>query len=104
MLSSSSDVSGDGWGVFGVHVLRRGVRTSQIRLSDNTVPLFFGRPARAGRTLTVKGGIIPVSSGGRLWKSSGSSMPSGSVELLNAGDSSTCPAWSNSSRWSKVWR
>ena len=58
MLFGWVDVSGDGWGgVFGVHVLRRGVRTSQIRLSDNTVPLFFGRPARAGRTLTVKGGI-----------------------------------------------
>ena len=55
------DVSGDGWGgVFGVHVLRRGGRTFQNRLSDNIIPLFFGRPAHAGRTLTVKGGIIPV--------------------------------------------
>ena len=26
--------------MFGVHVLRRGVRTSQNRLSDNTVPFF----------------------------------------------------------------
>ena len=49
------DVSSDGWGgVFGVHLLRRGGRTSQNRLSDNIIPLFFGRPAHAGRTLTVK--------------------------------------------------
>ena len=41
-------------GVFGVHLLRRGGRTSQNRLSDNIIPLFFGRPAHAGRTLTVK--------------------------------------------------
>ena len=47
-----------GGGVFGVHVLRRGGRTFQNRLSDNIIPLFFGRPARAGRTLTVKGLII----------------------------------------------
>ena len=72
------DVSGDGWGVFGIHVLRRGGRTSQNRLSDNTVPLFFGRPARAGRTLTVKGLIISVRSGRRLGKSRSSSMPSSS--------------------------
>ena len=54
------DVSGDGWGVFGVHVLKRGGRTSQIRLSDNIIPLFFGHPAHARRTLTVKVGIISV--------------------------------------------
>ena len=48
------DVSGDGWGVFGVYLLRRGGRSSQNRLSDDTGSLFFGRPARAGRTLTVK--------------------------------------------------
>ena len=44
-----------GGGVFGVHVLKRGGRTSQNRLSDNIIPLFFERPAHAGRTLTVKG-------------------------------------------------
>ena len=37
-------MSGDGWGVFGVHVLRRGGRTSQIRLSDNITPPFFRTP------------------------------------------------------------
>ena len=77
--ASSSDVSGDGWGMFGVHVLRRGGRTSQNRLSDNITPLFFGRPARAGRTLTVMGLIISVRSGRRLGKSRSSSMPSSSA-------------------------
>ena len=38
-------MSGNGWGLLGVHVLRRGGRTSQNRLSDNIIPLFFGRPA-----------------------------------------------------------
>ena len=51
--ASSSDVSGDG-GSTG-RVLTRGGRSSQNRLSDNIIPLFFGRPARAGRTLTVTG-------------------------------------------------
>ena len=40
MLSNWSDVSGDGWGVFGVHILRRGGRTSRNRLSDNIIPFF----------------------------------------------------------------
>ena len=35
-------------------VLTRGGRSSQNRLSDDTVSLFFGSPARAGRTLTVQ--------------------------------------------------
>ena len=60
MLSFCSDVSGDGWGMFGIHLLRRGGRTSQNRLSDDTGSLFFGRPARARQTLTVKGLIISV--------------------------------------------
>ena len=61
ILSSWSTCPTTAGGVFGVHVLRRGGHTSQNRLSDDTNSLFFGRPARAGRTLTVKG----LSSNGR---------------------------------------
>ena len=79
MLSGWVDVSGDGWGgVFGVHVLKRGGRTSQNRLSDNIIPLFFERPAHAGRTLTVKG----LSSNRRSNVGTGPVDVSGAVELV----------------------
>ena len=77
------DVSGDGWGCSALHLLRRGGRTSQNRLSDNTVPLFFGRPARAGRTLTVMG----VASNGRSNVGSGPVDVSGWVGVLLQGNS-----------------
>ena len=40
MLSSWSTCPTTAGGVFGVHVLRRGGRSSQNRLSDNIIPLF----------------------------------------------------------------